>query len=386
MDVLKWGCMKQWGTLWRAVNPLIGSVIGVGMFWIPYVFSQAGFVIGMTHLIVIGIANLVILLLYADIIMNTEGKARLTGIVRRYLGPGYGHLSTLLLFGSSWGAMIAYVIIGGGFLHALLSPFLPASLFVFQLLFFFVFSFLLIGGLGFVSRIESIFVGVLLILLFVLIVSALPYVEFDHLTTITTSHWFTPFGVILFAYGGLAAIPEMAHILGNKHKHRLRQAVFVGMGIVAVVYALFATIILAVTGENTSMEAIAGLGNFIGDWITVVGSLLGLFAVSTSFLLLGVSVADTMVYDYKQRYVLSWAITVAVPFVVFLTGARQFIDVIGFTGGVFGGMLGLLILYTYVTAKTHVCTPKRCLQFPNWIIFLTGMVFVVGFVMTVLGK
>jgi len=46
---------------WGAVQPLLGSIIGVGIFGLPYVFAQAGFGIGLVHLLVVGLFNLVVL-------------------------------------------------------------------------------------------------------------------------------------------------------------------------------------------------------------------------------------------------------------------------------------------------------------------------------------
>ena len=222
-------------------------------------------------------------------------------------------------------------------------------------------------------------------MLCLILIGSLPYVDVEHIRYIHTENWFAPFGVVLFAFGGLAAIPEMAHILGTRDRSKLRKAVLTGVAIVALVYVAFSGVVVAVTGANTSEEAILGLGAFVGEWVTVLGSVVGLFAVFTSFLLLGISIIDTMVYDYKQRYLVGWLVTVIVPIVIFLLGARSFIAVIGFTGAVLGGLTGLLVLYTYFKAKTHVCTPKRCLQFPNALIYFCGLILLSGVVLTIIG-
>ena len=158
---------------WRATIPFIGSVIGVGIFGIPYVFAQAGFGIGLLHLLLIGAVNLVILLIYADIVMNTKGHHRISGIVERYAGPWWGHVASLLLFAASWGAMVAYVIIGGEFLQTIFSFWLDWSLISWQILFFAVSAILLIGGLGFIARLEVVFVIGLLALLLVILLQVI---------------------------------------------------------------------------------------------------------------------------------------------------------------------------------------------------------------------
>ncbi|MDP2631370.1 MAG: aromatic amino acid transport family protein [Candidatus Uhrbacteria bacterium] len=369
---------------WRSIQPLVGSVIGVGIFGLPFVFAQSGFFIALVYLLVLAFVNAVLLLAFGDIIINTSGHPRFTGVVNRYLGKAWSWVATVLMFGATWGAMIAYIIIGGTFLHVLLSPVIGGGLIVYQCVFFFVSSFLLIGGLGFITRLEVFFVLALLVMLFVILAGAVPYAEFSNLTNVDSANWFLPFGVILFAFGGLAAVPEMAHVLGRQ-KQLLRRGIIVGISIISFVYIAFSGIIVAVTGSNTSEEAIVGLGSVLGNWAIILGSVIGLFSVLTSFLILGVSVMDTMIFDFKRRYFASWFFTIAVPFILFIFGARSFIHVIGFTGGLLGGLLGVLAIYTYLKAKKHACVPKRCLLIPNWVLYLCVAVFSLGAILTLFG-
>lgn len=375
---------KSNSVFWRSILPLVGSVIGVGIFGLPFVFAQAGFPIAFSFLVLLAVVNTIVLVTYGDIIMNTKGSARFTGIVRKYLGLHWSWLGTLTMFGAAWGAMIAYIIIGGEFLKALFNPALGGEVFVYQIIFFVVSSVLLIGGLGFIARLETVFVTALLIMLFLIITGSLPFVDLSNLQTVNTDNWFLPFGVILFAFGGMAAIPEMADVLG-KQKYLLRKAILVGVGIITVVYILFSGVIVAVTGSATSQEAILGLGEYVGNWVVVIGSIVGLFAVFTSFLILGISIIDTMVFDFKRRYLGSWMVAVTVPLIIFLLGARSFISVIGFTGSVLGGLTGMLAIYTYLKAKKHACTPKRCFQIPTWVLYGCSLVFAAGIVLTVAG-
>lgn len=376
---------KDKGGFLRSIQAFIGAVIGVGIFGLPYVFGQAGVAIGLIHIIVIGLVNFILLATYADIVMNIPGHRRLTGIVDTFLGRHWGLFATVLFFASTWGAMIAYIIIGGEFLEILLQPLVALSITGAQLLFFLVSAILLIGGLGFISRIQGVFIALLLLAVVVIAIGAVPHVEIDHLQYINHAHWFAPFGVVLFAFGGLAVIPEMADMLGPKNRHKLRRAIGIGMGVVGLIYTVFASVIVGVTGDATTSDAIVGLGPVVGDWVLYLGAAIGLIAVFTSFLILGISLMDTLVYDYKQRYMLSWAIVVAVPLIVFLLGARDFIDVIGFTGAVLVGLLGLVMLYTYVKAKAHICAPKRCLAIPHWLLWICGLVFTFGIIATIVG-
>ncbi|MFH1711833.1 MAG: aromatic amino acid transport family protein [Patescibacteria group bacterium] len=369
---------------WRSVYPLVGSVIGVGIFGLPYAFAQAGFGIGMIHMAVIIAVNMLTLIIYADIVINTNGHPRLPGIVRRFLGEQWSWLATFLHTVGIWGAMIAYIIIGGQFLHALFSPVLGGGLMLFQLIFFSVCSLLLIGGLGFISKLEVYFVIALLLMLFVILTGSLPYFDVDNLSHVNAQNWFLPFGVVLFAFGGFAAIPEMAQVLG-RYKNQLSKSIILGVTIVSIVYLVFSGVVVAVTGQGTSEEAIIGLGDYVGPWVLVVGAIIGLISVFTSFLILGISAMDTFIYDYKQRFLPSWLVTIIVPLVIYLAGARSFIGVIGFTGGLIVSLTGLLVIYTYFKAKKSISVSKRCFRYPNWILYFCALVFIFGAIATLLG-
>lgn len=366
----------------RSTQALIGAVIGVGIFGIPYVFAQAGVGIGLVHLIVLGIVNLLMLLAYVDIVVNANGHHRLVGNVQQYLGDHWGWLMTIALFFSSWGAMVAYVIIGGEFLYAILSPIIGGTIFGFQMIFAVTFSLLLIGGLSMISRLEVAFVFALIIMLLLIMIGALPHADVSNLMEWNTESAFVPFGVVLFAFGGLAVLPEMKEILG-RHKRLLRRSVVWGFGSVTLVYALFAMVVVSVTGGATTPEAILGLGEVMGDWAVTLGSVIGFVAVGTSFLILGVQIMDSLMYDYKRRYWLAWLCAAGVPFVVFLLGARDFIDVIGFTGGVLAALVGLIMIRMYLKAKRHACTPKRCLAIPNWTMYLSALILIGGMITTI---
>ncbi|MFA6131095.1 MAG: aromatic amino acid transport family protein [Patescibacteria group bacterium] len=374
---------KERSAFFRSVQALIGVVIGVGIFGLPYVFSQSGFAIGVGHLVFIAVINAVVLFSVADLLIHTPGHHRLTGLLERYLGPIWKHVGTLILFASSWGAMLAYIIIGGQFLDSLCGSWLGGNELMYQIIFYLFSSIILIGGFGFISRFESIFSSVLLIAICVLLIGASPEIETSALTTVDWSNWFLPFGVVLFAFGGLSALPEMAQILG-KEKHRLKYSVVVGLFIVAVIYLAFATVVLSVTGTHTTEESMIGLGRALGPWALIIGSFVGLISVATSFIMIGLSMINTLVYDYRLSYLASWALVIGTPGLLFLIGARDFIDVIGFSGSLLGGILGILIIAMYWHAKKHAVSIRRFLRIPRWVLVPCALLYFAGIILTIL--
>ena len=107
----------------QAGEVLVGTMIGVGMFGIPFAFAQAGFFVGMIYLVMLGLATITLQLMYAEVTLHTPGKHRLVGYMRRYFNQKWAMAAAFVFLGGSWGALIAYILIGGNFLGQLLMPF-----------------------------------------------------------------------------------------------------------------------------------------------------------------------------------------------------------------------------------------------------------------------
>ncbi|MBL7147601.1 MAG: hypothetical protein ISS82_02140 [Nanoarchaeota archaeon] len=188
----------------------------------------------------------------------------------------------------------------------------------------------------------------------VLIISLVGFtkIDFNNLVSIDFSYFFYPYGVMMFAFLGMAAIPEMKEELAN-NKKRLKKAIIIGSLIPLIVYILFAFIVVGVTGENTSKIATLGLSNVFGWQIVLFGNLFALFAVSTGFLALGLALKGMYNYDYKLNKTLSWFLVCFLPFIflLFFRSLADFRSVLNITGVLAGGLEGILLILIFFRAK-----------------------------------
>lgn len=363
---------------WMAVYAIVGSTIGVGIFSLPYVIAQAGPWLGLLWMFGVAVLNVMALQMYAEVVMFTPGRSRLPGLARRYLGEHMAPIVGFFGFMHGWGAMLSYIVIGGFFLHSLASFFINLPIVVFQAAFAGLMSLILLGGLGFVSWIEKYMVAVLAIVFLVMIVAGIPHMEFAHLLAPgSPGVWFLPFGPLLFAFSGFSAIPEAADLL-RQDRGRLRDVIFTSSALITFFYVAFIVVAIAIAGPDITTEAIQGIAAEMGDWFLILGSIMGLAAVSTSFILIGISITDSLVYDFQFRHLPAWALTAVVPSFFFILGARDFLTIVSITGGVLGGLTGLLVLWIYTKARVDMCLPKRCLSIPRSVIFVVGLAYLVG--------
>ncbi|MBI2003055.1 MAG: hypothetical protein HYS76_00525 [Candidatus Wildermuthbacteria bacterium] len=118
-----------------------------------------------------------------------------------------------------------------------------------------------------------------------------------------------------------------------------------------VLYLLFSFTVAGVSGDKTSQDAITGLRNIVGEGAVLLGSFFGLFAVATSFLVLGEYLKNTCIYDYGMRPASAMLCATGVPLILFLAGARELILVLGITGTIMGVVEGVLIMLLFQKAK-----------------------------------
>ena len=202
-----------------ALSTFCGTIIGVGLFGLPYVTAKVGFLPMIFYFLVLGAVMTLIHLIYGEIVLRTPGKHRLPGYNRLYLkSPLLEALSYLSTIVGLTGALLAYLVVGGEFLTNLLQPYLGGSPLLYSSVFFSLGFLMIYFGSGPVSKTEFFSLGIFFFVQAVLLAKALPYLEPNHFTTaqLNPSNFFLPYGVILFSLAGTSVIPEMREILKGR--------------------------------------------------------------------------------------------------------------------------------------------------------------------------
>lgn len=329
---------------------MIGAIVGVGIFGLPYVISQAGFFVGFFELIALSAVILALHLLYGEVILRTKEPHRFIGYAEKYLGQNVKRLVMFTVILGSYGGLLAYLIVGGDFAARLLQPFFGGSVFFYSLLFYFVMSLMILAKIKTVGRIEIIMTAALLLVMAVIIGFGLNKINFQNLATVNFGQSFLPYGVILFAMAGSAAVPIVRDLMAGEET-KIKKTLVWGTLIPAVLYALFIFTVVGISGANTTKETLAGLSLYFGPSIIFLGRIFGLLAIATSFLIFGEYLEETLNYDLKLNKTLSYLLVVGVPLIAFLGGMRNFIDTIGLVGAVAGGVEGILLVLMISKAK-----------------------------------
>lgn len=368
----------QPGGSWSATALLIGTTIGAGMFGLPYVMSRSGYVIGLGYLLALGIIVIILNLAYGEVILSTDGIHQLPAYVERYLGKRWKLVALLSMFIGLYGALTAYIIEAGSLLHDLLAPWLGGDVLWYRLGFFVLLSSALAFGLRVVTTVEKIVVVGVLALIVVLAIFGSPYIVFEHLITADPVNFFLPFGVVLFALAAASSIPDMHRIL-LKQPQLLKRSIIIGTIIPIVAYVLFVTVVVGITGPDTTQSAVIGLGRVLGQPVLVLGAVFGVLAMSTTFLALGQALREVWRYDLKQGHWAAWWCVVLPPLLIVSLNVLSFVQILGICGALIGGLDGIVIMRMHRHVQQHRQElPQYHLPQSSWLHWVVYVTFGVG--------
>jgi len=350
------------------------------MFGIPYVVAQSGFLIGAVFLFILTIVSILLHLAYGEIAYKTPGKHRLVGYAEHYLGKYGKVIVTISLLIGFFGSLLVYIIISGEFLSELFSPLFGGSSFVYSLIFFAIGSLGVLKGLKLIEQLELV-IGLLLCGIVLLIFfSGIFHLDVSNLKSINLKQFFLPYGVILWALAGGAAVPELKEVVKGNGKS-YKKAIVLGTLIPAVLYFLFMFVVVGVSGGQTSPEAIQGLTEILGKEITYIGAAFGALASITSFFVIGLALKKVFWYDYRINKNLSWFLVCFIPLLGFLLGLREFIPIIGFLGVFLGAIESVSIILIYKkVSRIKKADLDYNLKLPKIVIFSLIVLFILGFI------
>ncbi|MFY9461735.1 MAG: aromatic amino acid transport family protein [Candidatus Sungiibacteriota bacterium] len=360
----------------QATFLLAGTIIGVGMFALPFVFAKAGFWLATLELLLLTFVTIMMNLFYGEVILRTQSRHLLPGFVQLYLGKKLFYIESFSAFVGFSGGIFVYILLGGTFLANLLG----LSHGLGQVLFFAAGALLVLANLKTETRVN--YILTVFLVLFILILSGLSLRHFESINIVSgfdLKNIFIPYGVILFALAGGAIIPEMAAFLGAE-KRLLPKALAFGVLIPAAVYFVFAIGVLGATGALTTPEALEGLRPLLGRPLFFLGNAIGFLAAFTSFIVFGFTFGDILRSDFGLKKIAAWLVFIAIPAVLFLLPIRNFVQIMSFLGAIAIGIDSIFILWLYQKTKTAgTRLPEYALNAPLWAVVLFGLLFFLGF-------
>jgi len=345
----------------KGTGIIVGLMFGAGVFALPYVIVKAGLLWGSIFFIIALLLTIFLLFLYSEVAYYTEGRHRFTGYVELILGRNFKKIAFLITIAAYYGTLLVYGMLGGAFLS---NFFGGANSFLLSMLFFAVGAALLFLRLGGVASINFYLTIPLFGFIVYLFVSTLGLIDVSKFTLLTEnmftrSDWFLPYGVWLFSLGGFAAIPITRDFFRGSSLKSFKRVILTSVLVSALFYCLFIFVIIGVSGAGTSADAFLGTVNVLGSNIILAGSVMGVLAVFTSFLALGVDLRGIYRYDFGISKTLASFFVVVPPVLLYLVGVQDLTRLLGLIGTIGLGFTGaVIILMARKLRKTGVISRK----------------------------
>ncbi|MCD6575797.1 MAG: hypothetical protein J7K73_01400 [Nanoarchaeota archaeon] len=353
-----------------AISLIIGTVIGAGIFGIPYAMSQAGLLFGLLNLIFVGTIVTFMTLYMGEVVMRTKKESQFILLAEKYLGKPGKWLMFLSMSAGIYGALTAYLVgIGQSAAHIL-----GGNPIVYSMIFFIFAAPLIYFGLKTVTEIEFGLTSALIAIFIIISLALLPNVKLDNLTYYDTGKALFPYGVILFATLGYSVVPEVSMIL-KRNGRKLMSAIVTAMLICISIYALFSISMVGTLGTNVAEIATNSLNGIIGE----LGTVVAILAMATGFLALGIVLKHIYQIDLRINPKISWGLVVFVPLIIFLVFSPSFVTAVALTGTYSGGLAGILCsLMAKEARKKGDLNPKFVVPGGDALIYISIIVFAVG--------
>lgn len=355
-----------------SVTILAGTILGAGIFSMPYVVSRVGLALGAAYLLFFGYVYFLVHKFYGEALQTAPPGHNFLYFLRESMGRAYWNIASAIIVAEFILILTVYLILapafgalifGGGGWAVLLGFWALGSLFIFFRL----------NVLGWTE-----FLGVAAILAFLILIFGFgsgPVAASAWPDSLTWPLFFLPFGPLLFSLAGRSA---MVQVIEEKRKSEkagrsfsVGQVAFWGTFLAAVVYFVFAIGILRLA-PSPSPDTLSGLRNLPGVVLAVLGAV-GLVAIWKSYIVIGLNAKEMFDLDLKWPRFLGGLAVVALPLALYSAGLNNFLSAIGLLGGLFLAFDSALVVHIWRRLVPR--SKLRPLSWALYAIFLAAAVY-----------
>lgn len=351
--------MKKYLSFWEAFATIVGTVIGLGIFAIPYAAKNTGITPTVGLIVFVAIMNVLVSILYAEIVIFDKREECIVSYAKRYLGLWAGKTETLSAMFGYTGSIIAYVLAVAVFTKALIPQdgvyFWPIILF-YSAISGLVLLFKKPKNLG---NVEILLAGLMCVAFVFVSWKSIP--EWKPLEE-DWSKILIPYGVVWFSMTGGSAIPLAVRILERKG-NKVFGTIFYSYLLITLVTTLFFVAAIKTGGDEIGQDPFVVMGKEMGSWVLYAGTLIGVLAVVTSHWTLATHFINVLNEDLKINPITSWLLVVFIPVILIMVGVSNFVYVIGLVGLVAGTFDALLLMAIYKKVFSRKNTVPRVLPF-----------------------
>lgn len=374
-------------TFMEATSIIVGHGVGAGILAVPYLASRAPWWDFLWILALAYAVNLLLHLMIAELSLNNKGAQFVKCFENELFTGRFKKVATWIVFGFlafSVLCNVASFITGSA---AVFTSWFGLSSWAGMLIYYVIAGLVVFFGMKIVGICEkySVIAMVLVIgILFVATVmgqtSALPA------TFIASTNAMALYSTVAFSLSAVMSVPQVVKGVSGDRK-KIVSAIAAGTGINAFLIIVVTFMTLLGAGQAiTKNGALVDLSASLGGWVSIVGYVFSLLALSTSFWANTLNMRDIIAEQTKWNLRLCWLLATLPCLILALCGMSSFV---GFArlAGVIQVLTGIGIIIAYNRSRRRAGQSLICGKFgtlPFQIIVILGSIMAtVGSVITV---
>lgn len=325
---------------------LSGTIIGAGMFSLPFVVRTVGLGVGSLYLLAFAGLYVAIHRMYAGLLETRADGAQFTDLAEAYLPRRAAPVAGWLILIELILVLAVYIILAPSFIEL----FLPGAGILGAAVFWAIGSVAMYLRTSWLGWAEAAGVAAILAIAFaVLAAGGLRPLAMPVIDLLSPSAALLPFGPLLFAFAGRPAIGKVIELAraarAGGAPFPVGRVIAWGTAFPALVYAAFVYGVLRLA-PGAGPDAVTSIAH-VAPWLPATLAVLGLITLWTSYVVISVNVKELLEREFRWGKALAAGIAVAAPLALYLIGLREFLPAVSFAGGVLLAIEGIFIVFMW---------------------------------------
>lgn len=374
-------------TFLEATSIIVGHGVGAGILAVPYLTSRAPWWDFLWILAVAYAVNLLLHLMIAELSLNNNGAQFVKCFENELFTGRFKKIATWIVFGFlafSVLCNVASFITGSA---AVFTSWFGLPSWAGMLIYYVIAGLVVFFGMKIVGICEKYSVIAMVVVIGILFVatvtgqiSALPS------TFIASTNAMALYSTVAFSLSAVMSVPQVVKGVAGDRK-KIIGAIAAGTGINAFLIIVVTFMTLLGAGQAiTKNGALVDLSASLGGWVSIVGYIFSILALSTSFWANTLNMRDIIAEQTKWNLKLCWLLATLPCLILALCGMTSFV---GFArlAGIIQVLTGIGIIIAYSRSRRRVGQSLICGRFGTLpfqiIVILSSIMATVGSVIAV---
>lgn len=350
-------------TFMEATSIIVGHGVGAGILAVPYLASRAPWWDFIWILAIAYTINLLLHLMIAELSLNNNGAQFVKCFENELFTGRFKKVATWIVFGFlafSVLCNVASFITGSA---AVFTSWFDLPAWVGMLIYYVLAGLVVFFGMKIVGICEKYSVIAMVVVIGILFVAtvtskmnALPS------TFIAASNSMALYSTVAFSLSAVMSVPQVVKGVAGDRK-KIISAIAAGTGINAFLIVVVTFMTLLGAGQAiTKNGALVDLSVSLGGWVSIVGYIFSLLALSTSFWANTLNMRDIIAEQTKWNLKLSWLLATLPCLILALCGMTSFV---GFArlAGIIQVLTGIGIIIAYSRSRKRTGQSLICGKF-----------------------